>query len=194
MKRIEWLMPWRIKMTRDQLEHAIRAACDVSEDTELWVFGSQAILAEFPNAHENLRASIEVDVQPKNRPETIDYIDGALGELSQFHQTHGFYVHGISIESAKLPDGWEQRTKSISDPISTRGNTGLCIEAHDLAASKLAAYREKDKEFVRLLLIEKMIDAKILMGRINLLNVEEQLRKILLEWVKISAEELEIPV
>jgi hypothetical protein len=49
-------------MTRDQLEHAIRAACDVSGDTELWVFGSQAILAEFPNAHENLRASIEVDV------------------------------------------------------------------------------------------------------------------------------------
>ena len=180
-------------MTRDQLEHAIRAACDVSEDTELWVFGSQAILAEFPNAHENLRASIEVDVQPKNRPETIDYIDGALGESSQFHQTHGFYVHGISIESAKLPDGWEQRTKSISDPISTRGNAGLCVEAHDLAASKLAAYREKDKEFVRLLLIEKMIDAKILMERINLLNVEEKLRKILLKWVKISAEELETP-
>jgi len=194
MKRPEWLVPWRIKVTRDQLEHAIRAACDVSGDTELWVFGSQAILAEFPNAHENLRASIEVDVQPKNRPETIDYVDGTLGELSQFHQTHGFYVHGISIESAKLPDGWEQRTKSISDPVSTRGNTGLCIEAHDLAASKLVAYREKDKEFVRLLLIEKMIDAKILTERINLLNVEEQLRKILLEWVKISAEELEIPI
>lgn len=81
-------------MTRNQLEHAIRAACDVSEDTELWIFGSQAILGEFPNAHENLRASIEVDVQPKNRPEAVDYVDGALGELSQFHQTHGFYVHG----------------------------------------------------------------------------------------------------
>jgi hypothetical protein len=83
-------------MTRDQLEHAIRAACDVSGDTELWVFGSQAILGEFPNAPENLRASIEVDVQPKNRPETVDDIDSALGELSQFHQTHGFYVHGTS--------------------------------------------------------------------------------------------------
>ncbi len=58
-------------MTRDQLEHAIRAACDVSKDTELWIFGSQAILGEFPNAPESLRASIEVDVQPKNRPETV---------------------------------------------------------------------------------------------------------------------------
>ncbi len=51
-------------MTRDQLEHAIRAACDVSHDTELFVFGSQAILAEYPKAPERLRASIEVDVQP----------------------------------------------------------------------------------------------------------------------------------
>jgi hypothetical protein len=180
-------------MTRDQLEHAIRAACDVSEDTELWIFGSQAILGEFPNAPENLRASIEVDVQPKNRPEAVDYIDGALGELSQFHQTHGFYVHGISIESAELPDGWEQRTIPISDPISTHGKTGLCIEAHDLAASKLVAYREKDKEFVRLLLIEKMIDIKILKERINSLNVEKQKREILLQWIQITEEELHDP-
>jgi len=179
-------------VTREQLEHAIRAACDVSKDTELWIFGSQAILGEFPDAPESLRVSIEVDVQPKNRPEAVDYIDGALGEMSQFHQTHGFYVHGTSIESAKLPEGWEQRTISISDPISTNGNTGLCIEAHDLAASKLAAYREKDKEFVRLLLIEKMINAKILTERIRLLNVEKELRNRFLQWVQISAEELEI--
>lgn len=178
-------------MTRDQLEHAIRAACDVSNDNELWIFGSQAILGEFPNAPENLRASIEVDVQPKNLPETVDDIDGALGELSMFHQTHGFYAHGISIESANLPEGWEQRTIPINDSIGTRGNTGFCIEAHDLAASKLSAFREKDKEFVGLLLIEKMIDKRILMERIIALNIEEQLRGYLLRWVQISAEELE---
>jgi hypothetical protein len=80
-------------MTREQLEHAIRAACEVSEDNEIWIFGSQAILGEFPNASKDLRASIEVDVQPKNRPDNVDVIDGALGELSLFHQTHGFYVH-----------------------------------------------------------------------------------------------------
>ena len=184
---------WREKMTRDQLEHAIRAACDISKDTELWVFGSQAILGEFPNASEGLRASIEVDVQPKNRPETVDMIDGALGELSSFHQTHGFYVHGVSIESAKLPDGWDQRTAPVSDPISTKGKTGLCIEAHDLAASKLAAYREKDRDFVRLLFMEKMIDAGILRERIRTLDVEVQLRARLLQWVKITEEELEPP-
>ena len=47
-------------MTREQLEHAIRAACEVCEDSEIWIFGSQAILGEFPNAPEELRVSIEV--------------------------------------------------------------------------------------------------------------------------------------
>lgn len=178
-------------MTRDQLEHAIRAACDVSNDTELWVFGSQALLGEFPDAPESLRASIEVDVQPKNRPEAVDVIDANLGELSLFHQTHGFYVHGVSIDSAILPEGWEERTKPISDPISTRGNTGWCIELHDLAASKLAAYREKDREFIRLLMIEKRIDGAVLKKRIDALNIEDQLRERLHRWLNITIEELE---
>jgi hypothetical protein len=177
-------------MRRDQLEHAIRASCDVAGDTEIWIFGSQAILGEFPNAPESLRASVEVDAQPKNRPDQVDAIDGALGELSLFHQTHGFYVHGISIESAKLPTGWKRRTLPVCDPISTRGHTGWCIESHDLAASKLVAYREKDREFVRLLLIEKLIDSRILAKRIRSLNVKAQLKERLLNWVKITMEEL----
>ncbi|NLT36422.1 MAG: hypothetical protein GXX83_11065 [Gaiellales bacterium] len=54
-------------MRYDQLEHAIRAACDVAGDTELLIFGSQSILASFPDAPHVLRASIEVDVQAKTR-------------------------------------------------------------------------------------------------------------------------------
>lgn len=177
-------------MTRDQLEHAIRAACDVSEDSELWVFGSQAILGQYPNAPESLRGSIEVDVQPKNRPDNVVAIDGALGELSQFHQTHGFYVHGIPIESAILPQGWQKRAKPVCDQISTRGNTGWCIEAHDLAASKLAAYREKDRDFVRVLLIERMINVQIFADRIHRLRIDKQQRERLLQWVQNTTGEL----
>jgi hypothetical protein len=107
-------------MTREQLEHAIRAACEVSEDSEIWIFGSQAILGEFPNAPEELRASVEVDVQPKNRFDKVDAIDGVLGELSLFHQTHGFYVHGLPIgEAATLPQGWQDRVTPVFDMIST---------------------------------------------------------------------------
>jgi hypothetical protein len=92
---------------------ANRAACEVSEDSEIWIFGSQAILGEFPNAPEALRASNEVDVQPKNRPDNGYAIDGVLGELSLFHQTHGFYVHGMPIEeAATLPPGLRHKRES----------------------------------------------------------------------------------
>ena len=77
-------------MRYDQLEHAIRAACDVSEDTEVLIFGSQAILGTYHQAPESLRASIEVDLQPKNKVENTVVVDGALGEDSIFHETHGF--------------------------------------------------------------------------------------------------------
>jgi len=127
-------------MNRDQLEHAIRAACEVAEDTELIIFGSQAILGEHPDAPPDLRASVEVDVQPLNHPEAVDKIDGALGELSLFHATHGFYVHGVLIEAATLPDGWEDRTIQVRDNLTTQGNIGHCLESHDLAVSKLVAY------------------------------------------------------
>ena len=42
--------------------------------------------------------------------------------------------------------------------------------------------------------IEKMIDVKILMERISLLNVEDLQQERLRQWVKISAEEMKYPL
>jgi hypothetical protein len=94
-------------MTRDELEHAIRAAGDVSSETTLIVFGSQAILGQYPNAHEDLRQSMEADVAPGSGDEHVArMIDGALGEGSQFHQNHGFYLHGLtSMQRSFQRDG-----------------------------------------------------------------------------------------
>ncbi len=178
-------------MTRKQLEHAIRAACEVSGDSEIWIFGSQAILGQFPDAPEDLRASIEVDVQPKNRSDNMEPIEAILGELSHFHHTHGFYVHALPIEgAAMLPQGWEDRTIRVFDPNLTSRKTGWCIEAHDLAASKLAAYRERDRDFVRILLTKAMIDPQTLVDRIQLLKIGKELRERLLQWIQKTSEEL----
>lgn len=177
-------------MRYDQLEHAIRAACDVAGDTELLVFGSQAILGSFPEAPETLRASIEVDVQCKNRPEMTEFIDGALGQDSIFHSTHGFYVHGVSIDVAILPEGWAERTVAVSDPIKTKGGTGFCVEAHDLAASKLVAFREKDRVFVITLLSERLVDDQVLLDRIRELPVAQTVRDKLVRWVEVTTDGL----
>ena len=169
-------------MTREELEHAIRAACDIADDVEVWVFGSQAVLGQHPNAPETLRQSAEADIAPRNHPDRTDRIDGALGELSQFHQTFGFYVHGVPLETAVLPDGWQVRTV----PVPGRGprpSTGFCLEGHDLAASKLVAYREKDQRFVRTMLAEGLIDADVLLERVRSLDVTDDKRERIGRWV-----------
>lgn len=176
-------------MNREQLEHAIRSACEVSGDTELYIFGSQAILGQFPQADEKLTRSIEVDASPKNKPEAVDRIDGALGENSPFHHTHGFYVHGVSIETASLPEGWEERTNKVQDYMD-ENNIGWCVEAHDLAASKLIAYREKDISFVRTLLLEELINAEILKNRIEMIQTDKSLKERALNWLNRIAKEL----
>ncbi|HXK39293.1 MAG TPA: hypothetical protein VJ837_00470 [Candidatus Paceibacterota bacterium] len=176
-------------MTRPELEHAIRAACDVAEDHEVYVFGSQAILGQYPDAPEALRQSAEADIAPKNRPDMADAIDVALGELSPFHETHGFYVHGLGIEAARLPARWEERAVIVQNR-NTRDNKGICVEGHDLAASKLFAFRDKDKEFVRVLLSEGMIQANLLLRRIGELPVEKSDKRRLETWVQLTAKEL----
>jgi hypothetical protein len=174
---------------RAQLEHAIRAACTVADDEELWVVGSQAVLGQFPAAAPELRQSIEVDVIPKNRPEQADLIDGSLGELSQFHETHGFYVHGISLDGVVLPTGWKKRCINVKNE-NTRKNAGLCLEAHDLATSKLAAGRDKDKAFVRTMLRLDMCRARTLLSRLKNTKLDAEKRQLMETWIRMIAEEL----
>ncbi|HXT21630.1 MAG TPA: hypothetical protein VN923_12840 [Thermoanaerobaculia bacterium] len=49
-------------MTRDQLEHVIRAAAVIASDDEIVVIGSQAILGQYPDAPAELLVSVEADV------------------------------------------------------------------------------------------------------------------------------------
>ena len=58
-------------MNRLQLEHVIRAAATISEDDEVVVIGSQAILGRYPDAPEELCLSADADLYPLD-PERAD--------------------------------------------------------------------------------------------------------------------------
>lgn len=135
-------------MTREQLEHIIRAAASIADDDELIIVGSQAVLGQFPSAPAELLVSIEADVYPKHHPERADLIDGAIGEGSHFHETFGYYAQGVGPTTATLPTGWEARLVPAFGP-GTRGATGWCLEIHDLVLSKLVAGRDKDLRYAR---------------------------------------------
>ena len=165
-------------MQRFELEHLIRASGEIAGDDKIVIIGSQAILGQFPEAPSRLLASMEADVFPLNRPDAADRVDGAIGEASSFHELHGYYAQGVGPETAVLPDGWRSRLIAIDNP-NTNGVTGLCLEVHDLAISKLIAGRPKDLEFVQDLARYAMVDRAVLLERLGETDVSDDERQLI---------------
>jgi hypothetical protein len=167
-------------MNRTALEHVLRAASAIADERDLVVIGSQAVLGQFPNAPDALLVSVEVDVYPRHAPDRSDLIDGAIGELSAFHQTFGYYAHGVDETTATLPAGWAERLVPLRND-NTGGATGWCLEVHDLAASKLVAGRERDVDYLRVLIHERMVDPAVLRERVAGLGLPRERIDRLLE-------------
>ncbi len=158
-------------MKRTELEHLIRASADIACDDEIIIIGSQSVLAQFPQAPEELLVSNEADLYPKNFPEKADLIDGSIGELSPFHDTYGYYAQGVGETTAVLPRGWRERLVPIRN-ANTRGATGWCLEIHDLLLSKLVAWRDKDQRFVRAAVRHGLAGEATIRERFDLMDLE----------------------
>ncbi len=153
-------------MNRSQLEHVIRAAAGNADANDIVVIGSQSILAAHPDAPKELLVSVEADVFPRDRPPDSILIDGAIGERSIFHETYGYYAHGVDETTATLPAGWRDRLIPIHNE-NTRGATGWCLEVHDLAVSKLIAGREKDLSFLAALFRHRLAEPDLVRKRLE---------------------------
>lgn len=164
-------------MQRHQLEHIIRAASGITGAPELVVVGSQAVLGQFPNASAELLVSIGADVFTLRDPADGDLIDGSIGEGSPFHQTFGYYAHGVGVETAVVPAGWRERLVVVRNS-NTGSGAGLCLEIHDLAVSKIVAGREKDLSFVAGLLRHHMVDMLTIEQRLAVIPVAAERREI----------------
>ena len=163
-------------MTRVELEHIIRAAAEIADDSEIIVIGSQAILASFPDAPKELLVSTEADVYPKNRAERADIIDGSIGEGSPFHETYGYYAQGVDETTAVLPRGWKERLIPVRNE-NTRGHTGWCLEPHDLVVAKTIAGREKDLLFLEVAAREGLVKKETLLRRLRDTETDEGSRR-----------------
>lgn len=168
-------------MNLEQFHHSIRAAREVLQHEgasgALVIMGSQSILASYSAMvlDAALMMSAEVDIMPiaSHRHEIdrlSDHLDGSLGQDSQFQESFGFHVDGISIETSVLPDGWVDRLIPEVDPDS--GATGWCLDPHDLAVAKLIAGRPKDNDFVEILVAQRLIDPVVV--RKALLTLDDQ--------------------
>ena len=162
-------------MRRDQLEHILRAAADLTDRNEFIVIGSQAILGQHPDAPAALLVSVEADLYPvdkTDRERIADMIDANLGDGSLFFKTHRICADGVGPTTATLPAGWESRLFLIRNP-NTRRAAGWCLEAHDIAIAKYRAGRPKDLRYLADLWKAGYVDGRTLRQRLDHTDVED---------------------
>ncbi|MCA4134203.1 DUF6036 family nucleotidyltransferase [Arthrobacter sp. M4] len=175
-------------MQRGELEHAIRAATEIIRQESVFVIGSQSILGSFTENELPAEATFseEVDIAPINDDDAQSLateLDAAIGEMSYFHETHGFYVQGVGRSTAVLPAGWTERLVILSNE-NTLGRTGLCLEPHDLCVAKLIAGRTKDHLFVGALLRHGIVRPEIIAERLLTVSEDEVRRDRAISWIR----------
>lgn len=188
-------------VNRNELEHIIRAAGEIANIRKIIIFGSQSILAQFPDLSELLPEidstevslmaqsrkvllrSIEADLMIPDSVEKTEMVEGAIGELSSFHDTFGYYAQGIDLTTSKLPEGWENRLVEICNE-NTNGISGLCLEIHDLIISKLYAGRKKDIEFFNAAVNFDLLSRETLIERLNKTSMSDKRRGIIEDYIK----------
>lgn len=183
-------------MRREQLEHAIRTACQIIGHEGVIILGSQAILGTYPETHLPAEATMshEVDVLPMGEDATEtarlgDRIEAVAGEFSPFDELHGFYIDGVGLDTAILPDGWRDRLVKVQNahtaaPAGSPRFIGWCLDKEDLCVAKLCAHREKDRGFVASLLAHRLVDVDVIMRRLDSVPVEhERSAKLARRWL-----------
>ncbi|NLE98899.1 MAG: hypothetical protein GX596_13065 [Propionibacterium sp.] len=173
-------------MNREQLAHAIRAACTITVRDSVIVIGSQSILATWSEDElpERATASREADIlaegdTPEETRKNAELLAGVAGELSDFDDQHDFYLDGVDESTAILPKNWRTRLVRFSNQSTvnvTTGEqyTGWCLEPHDLCVAKLCAGRSKDLEFVAAVRDAGLVDSTLIRAR--LLDVPDEFR------------------
>ncbi|RNI24767.1 DUF6036 family nucleotidyltransferase [Flexivirga caeni] len=161
-------------MKREELAHILRSACHIAGDKDVLVVGSQSILGAYDedDLPAPATASMEADIAFLDDPDRAkaNQVEGAIGEMSSFHESYGVYAEGVHVETAVyLPPGWRDRL--ITWPLqSSEPADPHFLEPHDLAISKLGAGREKDREFVDALIRDGMLNVETLLERAALLD------------------------
>jgi hypothetical protein len=175
-------------MKLSQLLHVVRASADISGEKSFVVVGSQALLLAIESPDQRLTLSDEIDLYPALAPDKADAIDGAIGALSMFHETHGYHADGVSPQTAVMPADWMSRaTLHYYEDI-----TVICPELHDLCVSKCVAGRDKDADFVRILLQDKHVSLDVLLQRIALLDSTKHPVVRITEWTQRRAQEASV--
>jgi hypothetical protein len=161
-------------MKKQQVDHILRAAGEITGETQFIIIGSQSLHGKHPDVPDEIVMSFEVDLIAKKKPDRTEWLN-MIGQDSRFHETHGYYADPADESTATLPKGWKGRLVNLP-PGDTAGVSGLCLDPHDLAIAKYVARREKDIAFNRELAARGFVKKKRLLLLLDDTDLDEGVR------------------
>lgn len=130
-------------LTREKVEHGLRAAAEILGTTELVLIGSATALMGDGRYTLRMARSDEIDTYSPDPQARGSESLGIIGADSRFFDTHKFYVDGVSPDTARMPADWRER--AATSPLRTDPAIRVTVpELGDVALSKMIAWREKD--------------------------------------------------
>jgi len=162
-------------MNKLQVDHVLRAAGTITGEKQFIIVGSQALHGKHPDLADCIVRSAEVDLLASRRPDRTEWLV-AIGAYSPFHEEFGYYADPVSEDTAILPRGWKGRLARLP-PGDTGGVRGLCLDPHDLAISKYAAFRQKDLVFTRELARRGIVSKEQLLTLLDHTKLSDELRE-----------------
>ncbi|MDP2759921.1 MAG: hypothetical protein Q8O64_05875 [Sideroxyarcus sp.] len=169
-------------MRFEHLEHVLRAAGEIIGESQFLIIGSQSLHGKYPDLADKFLLSFEVDLIAKNKPQMTEVLI-TIGELSDFHDTFGYYADPVDENTSKLPRGWKGRLVNLKTTGASNGVSGLCLDPHDLAISKFFARREKDVTFTRKMIQYGILDRSKLESLVEKTKLTFYERKRMLQLI-----------
>lgn len=182
------LTPRRLPVRSVQdLERAARALATNFKTDVVVIVGSQSILVGWPDAPILMRTSPEIDAYPANakiwekeqktkHPDddflASEEINALFGDLSQFFETHGFYIDGVDEKTAKLPLRWQ--TRAVYREVESYGTTVTVVAPcpEDMIAAKMGRLVEKDVAYIKAYHGARPLDPVVMNERVRTCGFE----------------------
>jgi hypothetical protein len=175
-------------VNRDKAELGILAAAEFTGETTVYIVGSQAVYGSLPDLDLAIvAASTDLDFFTVPHYESLFFpAHATLGDDSEFHHEHDFYVEMVRPTLPRLPEGWEARAvRRVVGNVAIKGEqrpvTAVYPELHDLAVSKLVVGRPQDLRFLEGLAERGHLHRDLLLERLALaprVKAEERVRAI----------------
>lgn len=131
-------------MQRREIQVALEAAAKISPYREFVIAGSLSVLGYKEIPPEMMSLSIDIDFFPLRDPDHVQEVRDALGEDSEFHESHGYYLDPISCHVLVLPPGWMDRLV----PIQLGDIWAYFLDVNDAAISKYVRSAENDYRWI----------------------------------------------